>query len=1091
MGQNTISKIGKYDVVEILGKGGMGVVYKATDSRIGRLVAIKMMTGGFADNPDLLKRFYREAQATGMLQHPNIVIIYDLGDQDGNPYIVMEYLEGDPMDKLIANKREVSLVEKLNWIIQCCNGLNYAHQRGIVHRDIKPANIIILRDGSIKILDFGIARMGDKSMTRTGQVVGTITYMSPEQINAQVVDGRSDIFSTGVMLYELLTGALPFEGKDTASTLLKIIHEPPPPLKNFLPVFPPELEEVMHHALCKDREERYATAEDFAFDLSRVQEQLKKQMVSEYVDRAKGFIDRSELPKAKELLQQVLRVDTQHTVAKDLMLEVQHRLQKQQRGEQVRQLRSHAEDALAHKQYEDALAYVDQALSLDKTNTELLNLRDLAQEAKTRIDKLQSALRRAEQAQQAGDLELALKASEDALAVDSENTQAKALHTSISKELSEHKKQAQVQGFLDEARKDISQRKFTAAFEVLKKAEEIDAASPEVHALLNLASSGREQEQRRRDLERFTNEIEDALARDSYQEACAKADEALVRFSNDPGLLKLKAMADKQREAGEKKKFVEEQMAAARKLLDGGKAAEALAVLEKASQKVPGDSRLQGLLAIVRDSAERERVEALKTGFIQKAKEALRKKDYAAAVKVLEQGQAEIEGAAEINDLLQFARDEANAHARRKKIDQAAEEAQKLMAEEEYERAVALLEATMKESPDEELRVVLTDARRHVEEFNRKVEGAIAKAQRLLDARKIDEAVTLLESQAKAYARSQDFCDMLEKARAEQDQVRGVRGALDKAREAVGKSDFAAASTILEACKKTYGETPEVKQAFTEFESKRAAVAKSAVEKAVRDARTLLLARQYQAALDGLKQVAALAPAAPADLQKQYETLNKDAAAGASRQQKEAELGKTIVAGSAEAAQTMVAGSVEASKTMISPSAAPAPAPAPAAAAPTPVAPAAAPAVAPPAAPKPAPAKVRPAPAPALAPAPARKSPVLAIVAVVAVLVLGIGGYVAYKKIAGPPAATTYIEVNGIPWGTVKSVTSADGKVSLTPGEQTPLRIAVPPGDYKVVVDGPDGQEQSLDVKATNESPGSITPVFQQIDVDQIINATN
>ncbi len=238
MASNTLTKIGKYDVVEVLGKGGMGIVYKATDSRIGRMVAIKMMTGGFAENPDLLKRFYREAQSTGMLQHPNIVIVYDLGDQDGNPYLVMEYLEGEPLDKMIATKRELSMVEKLGFIIQCCTGLNYAHQRGIVHRDIKPANLMVLKSGDCKIVDFGIARVGDNSLTRTGQVVGTITYMSPEQINAQVVDGRTDIFSAGVMLYELLTGVLPFDGKDTASTLLKIIHEPPPPLSNYLDSFP-------------------------------------------------------------------------------------------------------------------------------------------------------------------------------------------------------------------------------------------------------------------------------------------------------------------------------------------------------------------------------------------------------------------------------------------------------------------------------------------------------------------------------------------------------------------------------------------------------------------------------------------------------------------------------------------------------------------------------------------------------------------------------------------------------------------------------------------------------------------------------------
>ena len=176
MAQPTVNKIGKYEVVDVLGKGGMGVVYKATDPRIGRLVAIKMMTGGFAENPDLLKRFYREAQSTGMLQHPNIVIVYDLGDQDGNPYLVMEYLQGEPLDKLIATRRELSMVQKLDYIIQGLNGLNYAHQKGIVHRDIKPANLMILNDGTVKIVDFGIARIGDQSLTRTGQVVGTITF---------------------------------------------------------------------------------------------------------------------------------------------------------------------------------------------------------------------------------------------------------------------------------------------------------------------------------------------------------------------------------------------------------------------------------------------------------------------------------------------------------------------------------------------------------------------------------------------------------------------------------------------------------------------------------------------------------------------------------------------------------------------------------------------------------------------------------------------------------------------------------------------------------------------------------------------------
>jgi serine/threonine-protein kinase len=391
MAEPTLSKIGKYDVVEVLGQGGMGVVYKAMDNAIGRLVAIKMMTGGFAENAGLRKRFYREAQSTGTLQHPNIVIVHDLGEHQGSPYLVMEFLEGEPLSEIIATRRKLSMAQKLDYIIQGLTGLNYAHLKGIVHRDIKPANLMVLYDGTVKIVDFGIARLGDQKLTRTGQVMGTVTYMSPEQINAQVVDGRTDIFSTGVMLYELLTYTLPFDGKDTTSTIIKIINEPPPPLETFLPGHP-ELEEILHKALAKDREERYATAEDFALDLRRVQESSRKEMLSEYVEQAKVSIEKQELSKAKELLQQVLKVDTQHHEAKELMREVQQRLQLQQRSEQIRELRSRAEGALAQQLYDDALACAEQALTLDRTNPDLLSLRDQAQVARDRRKKLEDAL---------------------------------------------------------------------------------------------------------------------------------------------------------------------------------------------------------------------------------------------------------------------------------------------------------------------------------------------------------------------------------------------------------------------------------------------------------------------------------------------------------------------------------------------------------------------------------------------------------------------------------------------------------------------------------------------------------------------------
>ena len=228
------SRIGAYDIVDLIGRGGMGTVFRGMDPRIGRQVAIKMLTVAEQD-PDILARFYREAKYTGSLQHQNIVTVYELGHQDGIPYLVMEYLEGMSLEAMIGSGRPIPVAEKLGIILQVCSGLTYAHKHNLVHRDIKPANIMILGDGTVKIVDFGIALLGHSQLTRTGHVVGSLNYMSPEQLNGNVeVDARTDVYSTGVVLFQLLTGVLPFEGGSTAATLRKIVQDPPPSLGRYL-----------------------------------------------------------------------------------------------------------------------------------------------------------------------------------------------------------------------------------------------------------------------------------------------------------------------------------------------------------------------------------------------------------------------------------------------------------------------------------------------------------------------------------------------------------------------------------------------------------------------------------------------------------------------------------------------------------------------------------------------------------------------------------------------------------------------------------------------------------------------------------------
>ena len=257
----------RYEVLSELGRGGMGVVYKATDLRLDRLVAIKVMTAHIAGRDESIERFLREAKSIAKMQHSNIVVVHDYGYHGEAPYIAMEYVEGMALDKLIASRVHLSLLTKVHYMIQVCQALHYAHQCNIVHRDVKPGNIMVLESGSrVKLLDFGIARAGTaSSLSRSGLAMGTTCYMSPEQTKGHKdLDARSDMFSAGIVLYELLTGSPPWPGEGDYEIMTRIINDPFPPLSTKLRNYPAGLDRVLERALAKDPATRYQTAERMA-----------------------------------------------------------------------------------------------------------------------------------------------------------------------------------------------------------------------------------------------------------------------------------------------------------------------------------------------------------------------------------------------------------------------------------------------------------------------------------------------------------------------------------------------------------------------------------------------------------------------------------------------------------------------------------------------------------------------------------------------------------------------------------------------------------------------------------------------------------
>ena len=483
------TQVGRYEIQRRLGRGGMGTVYVAHDPVLGRMVAIKVFLSDL-ELPDAAERFAREARSAAALNHANIVTVHDFGDVSSQPYIVMEYVQGETLAEMIRRKAPVSVVDKLRWMEELCAGAAYAHQLGVVHRDIKPTNLMIDRSGRLKILDFGIAKMLGTLATNATALIGTPGYMAPEQILGKAIDHRSDLFSIGVVCYELLACAEAFPGENVPAITHRILNAEPTPISQLVPDIHPGLVAIVARGLQKNIEDRFESAEALRGAIAR----LRRQLESEPGWEATSIAPRGVTPtagvgargtgSAREPLNNVVGV-AELTPPPDPRRTDREAIARR-RATQIEAALETSRALLGRLELEAALDACEQALTLDDTNAVALELETAIKEAMAK-QRATALLAEARTELERGELTLAQSLLQQARTLDPEVPDSKRLDRDLRLARVEQERVRQRADALNRAitaaREALGRGEIEAGLVCAREARTLDPESPEATAI--------------------------------------------------------------------------------------------------------------------------------------------------------------------------------------------------------------------------------------------------------------------------------------------------------------------------------------------------------------------------------------------------------------------------------------------------------------------------------------------------------------------------------------------------------------------------------------------------------------------------------
>ncbi|MGA3073046.1 MAG: protein kinase [Bryobacteraceae bacterium] len=784
-----IGRIGKYTVEKELGQGGFGKVYLAFDPDVGQPVAIKKLRA--EGDPDLLKRFQMEIRTTAALRHKNIVTIHASGEEDGQLYLVMEFLEGHTLKQIIQERWPLSLLDKVRIMTQVAEGLAYAHAKGVVHRDVKPENIMLLPDDNVKIMDFGIALGPNRNsaVTQTGGIIGTPSYFAPEQLEGYKANEQTDIFSFGDVYYELLTGMHPFEQykNDWKTLQIAIMSYEPRSVSELLAGCPEALETLVHRTLAKEPAFRYQKFEEVQLDSEAILVDLKHEGAAVILQEIPPLMESGDLQTALTKIQQAYKLEPGNRDVRRLREEINLRIQKMQVHTRVAGLLEEAEKQMRERRYAEALQSLEACARLDSTN---VTIGARLEEARVRLDTSARANRLVSEArfqQQKGLLTEAQERLQEALALDPEHTDARRLSQRVRDEIERRRVDQQRQQAIRTARDHMAAKRFAEALAILDEIERTlpGAGVPELRAEIQQEQA---EEDRRLRVEKFNLALartREAMQEPDLERAGQMVDHLYATFADEPGAADVLPGLRARLAALIRAKETTQYQQKVRGLLKEKSFRAALDVLAEALRKFPDDAGLERLHKSAEDLYRaHQRAEAIAAVL----NEAISKRDRGevhGALDTILEGRKRLGDEAAFADLAHQLEMEIEQQRYSAALEGLLKNVSEMMAAGRYSEAIDGLDGAREFGGEAEVRALLDSARAAaaIDEERRYVEETLALAGKLQSEGAWTQALGALDKGLSRYPHNLSLVQTadrlrdrveLERARASIEKYRGI-----------------------------------------------------------------------------------------------------------------------------------------------------------------------------------------------------------------------------------------------------------------------------------------------------------------------------